>query len=431
MGWSLVRQKTFRAGKKLALKKPEIAIDAIRHGLEFGSAKADIGYNTLNKLLRGWEAKTRDIKVLGWSAKKMRQTYEGINRALWGEVHEGYKLYSYHSLVSDILKKAPDNISIKELKRIKSDIASFLNNAFGGQEWESKFWMSPKNLQYSRRALLAPDWTYSNLAIAKSPFSPSPIMRRFGRRYWRNMTLSIFSAIQGANYALNGHPTWDNEIGHRMDIDVTKIVHAYPWSDKNRRYYVKIAKQAREIQSWFQDPLKIAGNKMNPIAREVFEQATGHSAGSGFPAIWMREDKGFYESIPQRIWSIAGMFTPFSLRGNNFAFSLPMSKGMTNYKAIRGFQKALDAKEWMVFGKRVTKVDAIREIAKACELNSLNTEQLFTAALSDVRGKYYKEYFEALEKQDFDKVNETAQILYDLGATDKTIQQSMKRRSGK
>jgi len=122
------------------------------------------------------------------------------------------------------------------------------------------------------------------------------------------------------------------------------------------------------------------------------------------------------------------LFTPFSLRGNQFAFSLPASKGMTPFKAIQRFQRALDAKEWVVFGRHVAKWEAVDAIAQAADDNGLNAEQLYTAAMGSVRGKYYTRYFEALEKEDWDKADEVALILKNLGVTEKNIQQSAKRR---
>lgn len=430
---------TFRTGKKIQRERPDIIEDAIRHGLEIGSANADIGYQIVSRNLRSLEAKAMQGpfgKYVHQIPKKLRQGYEAVNKGLWEQVHEGYKTYSYYTIVADELARLPKNIKSTEISKVKKTVAKVLNDAFGGQEWESKFWLSPNNLHMARRAFLAPDWTLSNLSIFGRPIfeAKNPIVRRLGARYWRNMAASIFGATQALNYWSTGHFTWDNEPGHKLDIDITKIRQLVDEKlgrePSKQRYYVRIAKQAREVLSYYQDPLKIAGNKMSPMARQVFTQVTGHQPGSGFPADWTREELDFYESIPKRFITFANTFTPFSLSGNNFAFSLPMSKGMTPYKAIRYYQRALDAREHTVFGKKVTKWKTIEEIHQAVVDNGHNPKELFSAAMSSVRTKYYNAFYEALEKQDYEKINEIAKRLGELNVKSENIKQAMQRRMG-
>ncbi len=429
---------SFRAGKRFQEANPEVVMDFIRDGLELRTASADIGAGILSRSLKKLEVKVRTKGSLGRAVshfpRKLRQGIDLLNKGLWEQIHEGYKIASHYDILQRELPRIPDSAPARVRQKVRETIAEGINDAFGGQEWESKFWLTPQGLQYARRSFLAPDWTLSNLRIAGRGLKniKNPVERRMWLTYWRNMSLSVGATIQAMNYWSTGHFTWDNEINHKLDIDYTKLRRKIDRvlgrkSDK-QRHYVRIAKQAREVLSWFQDPLRIAGSKASPLVRETFKQATGHQAGSGFQAEWTREKQQFWESIPNRIKSMANLFTPFSLRGNQFAFSLPASRGMTNFKAIQAFQKALDAKEWVVFGKHVQKQDAIREIAQAAKDNGLDVKQLFTAAMGSVRGKYYDRYFKALEDENFKKAHEVALILKDLGATEKTINQSAKRR---
>jgi len=424
---------TFKAGKAIQKNVPGTTEDMFRHGLG-GSARSDIGMNSVMKALRGAEAKSRNVPILGSLTRGARKTFGAMDKLLWDEIHMGYKAYGYNKILGEELALAGKDLAPGQISQIKQTITKYLNNASGGQEWESKFWLSPEGLKYGRRALLSLDWTMSNMNIFGDLFSKNQLTQKLAKRYWRNMTLSVFGSTQGLNYMATGHGTWDNEPGHKLDIDITPLKHqlqklygTYDPKDK-QRYYVRIAKQAREIISWFQHPETILGNKASPLVRETIKQASQHGAGGGFPSDWTREDLDFWESIPLRIKSMAELFTPFSLSGNNFAFSLPMSKGMTPYKAIKAYQKALDAKQWELFGKRVTKTKAIAEIHKAAVDNGLNPKQLFTAAMGSVRGKYYDKFFEALDDGDTTKANEVAKILSELGATSKNIRQSAKRR---
>lgn len=431
------------AGKAIQRVHPEIVKDYIEAGGQLGRARADVGYSIVQRNIRAWEAQWRNVPGAKWVPRVLRKVHDLNNKVLWEQTHEGYKIFSFYDLVQNTYRRAERQgveLTGVQRKAIKEKMAHFVNDAFGGQEWESKFWLRPKHLQMSRRLLLAPDWTLSNINIAGRLIKDihDPVLRRATMIYWRNMAMSVFGTIQTLNYASTGHFTWDNEVGHKLDFDITGLMkHLGPVMDKmpgfeyqpKSRYYVRIAKQAREILSYFQDPLKIVGHKLSPVARQVARQMTSADPGSGFEAGWKRENKEFWESVPLRVKSIAEMFTPFSLRGNQFAFSMPMSRGMTNHKAIKAYQRALDAKQWWVFGKRVTKVGAVKAITKAAQGNQLNIDQLFRVSISSVRGKYYKRFYDALESENFEEANKIAEILYDLGATNETIEQSLKRRA--
>ena len=124
------------------------------------------------------------------------------------------------------------------------------------------------------------------------------------------MALSVFGATQALNYWSTGHFTWDNEVGHTMNIDVTKAMQArnkllaklipgfeYDPDDKTR-YYVRIAKQAREVLSWLEEPDVLFGNKTSPLAREVIRQIWSADPGGLYPPEWKREDLIFYSLFP-------------------------------------------------------------------------------------------------------------------------------------
>jgi len=435
---------TFRAGKLLA---DQYKSEGIRAGLKFESARADVGYNQVLKALRNLEARTRTIPYLKRAPQFMRWFYEGWNKILWRQYHEGLKLYSFHRLKSETYKNLPVDMSPEMLKTVNDKIASFVNDAFGGQEWEAHIMVSPRGLLYLRRGFLAPDWTLSNLRIAGRLVSDikDPLLRKMVIRYWRNMAANIFITHQAVNLATVGKFTWENEKGHKFDWDVTPFVKStktlwgqMPWTDTynadedKQRYYAKFAKQAREVFKWFDDPLKEVQAKMNPFARELVKQFTGYEPGSDFPADWKKYawERGFWtkDAGKKRLLSVAETFVPFSWRGSNFAFSLPLSKGMTKYKAINAFQKALDSSGWILGGRNVIKRDALKAIADACRINGIDPKPLFSMAIGEVRSKYYRAFYDAFQDGNMGKINEIALILKDLQASDKGLGKSMEFR---
>ena len=430
---------TFRAGKAIQKNRPEIALDAVEHGLQISKTSTDVAYSTMSKMLRQAEKALENVPGGGPVMRGIRKGYEGVQAALWNQFHTGSKLYAYHTIVADMLPRLPKTATPRDIKLLKREVVSILNDAFGGQQWESKFWLRPKNLQMARRVLLAPDWTLSNLSIAADAFKgiKNPVHRKLVWKYWRNMALSVVGTIQAINMATVGKPTWENEKGHELDIDVTPIMKKLGLLDEDskERRYVRLAKQAREVMSWVQHPVKIFGHKLSPMASELFKQFADHQFGSDYPADWTRKEYDeTVEKLGARVKSFLTKFRPFSLGGNQFAFSLPMSKGMTNYKAIRAYTEALDAQDWKSLltggaaGKRVTQAEVIKQITEAAELNGLETQDLLRVAVSNVRSKYYAAFWDALQDEDIDDANEAAKRLHDLDGMLSNLKRSLSGR---
>ncbi len=85
-----------------------------------------------------------------------------------------------------------------------------------------------------------------------------------------------------------------------------------------------------------------------------------------------------------------------------------MTKGMTNWKANVAITKALESyaedSMWPTIRKQpdfTKKLDAlVADILDAAERNGLDSKKIMTQALAETRGKYYGEFFKALEKGD-------------------------------
>ena len=130
---------------------------------------------------------------------------------------------------------------------------------------------------------------------------------------------------------------------------------------------------------WSYEPEKKLGAKLSPVLSEVIRQAGKVDPGSGYPTEF--KDKEFFPSVPKRLVSVAKMGIPFSMRHlvdgspKNFMFTLPASKGMTNYKTVDLFKKAI----------RINDINRVAEVYFAALENNLDAESLFKSAKSSVK----------------------------------------------
>ena len=229
-------------------------------------------------------------------------------------------------------------------------------------------------------------------------------------------------------------------MGNKTNIEVTKVVietnmllskiipgYKFNPSDK-QRYYIHFGKQAREITNWVFAPEKALGSKASPALRGLLLQFFSFEPNSLFPAEWTRKDLMSWESIPLRIKAFASTFVPFSIRGNNFLFSIPQSKGMTKFKAVRAYQRALEGETWRVLGKPGTKTEALDAITEAAIENGLNAKKLFMTARTGIIHKYYSLMWKAYEDEDIDEANKAAEILISYGVTAEGVKRSAKGR---
>jgi hypothetical protein len=167
----------------------------------------------------------------------------------------------------------------------------------------------------------------------------------------------------------------------------------------------------------------------------IFEQVTG-SEGD-FKAQWKQDHESFLESIPARAKAIGTEALPFTFRGNQFALSAPVRKGMTKYKAQQAYESVFELASSPNRLKSLLRGQAPSEgtipemtsqITDAAKRNGVPAEEVMKRALSTVRGHHYNEFFKAFSKGDRKKMDEEARALVQLGATGRGIEESVKRR---
>ena len=455
---------TFQEGLR-RMKDPDRLEDAIFHGLVVDpvhDAQLTIVHRDLMKL----EKRVQKIPVLKQAMKAFRWYNVKFDRALWAKYYTGLKFYTYEAIVEEMMRGLPDGkpVTPEISKALKEEIAKFVNDAYGGQEWESMAWASPKVQQLLVGTWLAPDYTISNLKIASNwglsmrretseagteavrKVRLNPVRTRQAFLYWRNAAANLVighAIMQAAVMAAFGDEdqgdkmlNWENEKGKKFDVDVTPIIrklvnapgpagrflrehHRYR---EGQRYYTHFGKQAREVWHWINNPWKTGRQKLHPVVQMAGEQIWG-SSGDGFDMPWVEQGLKGWETVPERGKALGEKFIPFSFRGNNFFFTSPMSKGMTNWKAGVALERALQeyadpglfvkAKE--VAGMRdptpeyVEALDTlVEDILDAADRNNLDSEKILSRAITSVRSSYYTDFFKASESGDEDRIRDAS-----------------------
>lgn len=359
-----------------------LAKDAIDHGISLG-ALSDIQIGKVDKAFKSLESSLKSVPIAGKLAKGARKTNELWDRSLWDYYHNTLKLEAYESQVASELKRSGAT-DPKQIKAIKEQIAGFVNDSFGGQQWEqSKVFGQPKMRQIMQWALLAPDWTVSTLKQAAAPVTGlikgNPAQAVAGTKFWLKAAVYNTLIAQAANYSTTkritgeGKFTWENDPGHELNIFAG-------FNADGTKRYVRTGKQFKEALEWMIKPEEKLGGKLSPVLREGLAQLTKHEPGSGFPTEFAEEE--FWDSLPKRIKKIALLPVPFSLTPylredapKSFMFSLPASKGMTKFKSVKLFKRAIQDQDF----------NRIKRVFFATVENNLNAKDLFKQAKSSVK----------------------------------------------
>jgi len=408
--------KIFKAmwrGEYDIYKKEPIARDAIEHGLQVG-ATSDIPVNMIQTKLNDMARKTRNVLVINKATAFLRTFNEQWDKALWNYLHDTLKLQGYESLCA---KMDPT----KDIKAQKEEIAQFVNDTFGGQNWDVLM-VSPKSLQLMSWFLLSPDWTLSTLRQALAPTgigtihkeAGSALRKKMGAHFWIKAGLYFGLGINMLNYMNRKrdekeHPEYyegeergffdrtmaGNAIGHKTHLFAGRY-------DDGTERYVRWGKQFRELPEMFFDDtgfspisatIKKIGGKMAPALQLASSILTGSSL-SGFRNDDINGKEGW-----DKVYGIAKTILkspfPFSSRtmfDENKEFhatdlAMPSSKGMTRYRSMELFKVA------------VAKGDErmLKEVYQDTLRNNLPAYTLFNASLAQLKAESTKEYNEGLK----------------------------------
>jgi len=430
--WNVYKSR--KRGKELIKRMDESVEAGIRSGLKI-DATNDVHLNTVTRALDTWVRGSKQVPLINKGFRVLKWANTKWDKALWDNYHRMLKMDSYNKIYVSNLEKYKDKPEVTE-KQIAREAANFVNDAFGGQNWDG--YLNKRNFkkyeQVSQLLFLAPDWTLSNLKIASRGLAgfmnlgPKTVNRQ-ARSYWYRAA-TMFSIVQQmaqygfwqANLSDEEKKThspwmWDNPPDEKWNINT------FTKDDKERWIMIKPLKQAREVLRYGTNFTEIVGNKLSPVVREIVEQFTSHSPGSGYPQPYAEME--FYESIPVRLKNMASKVLPLSLKGSSFAYALPKRSAMNFYKtnklftqALKGFAEGSDNPEGLI--------DFLNEIKLHSDDNNLDTKMIFTTAISTVRGMYYTEMFKALNTNNMVEVEKYAVAIARLQGDTKYVERSLK-----
>jgi len=398
-----LKNKDFEIFKQMPLAK-----DSIEHGVKYGSLP-DFQVARVREGLLSIERVTKNIPLIGRGTKLGREANDLWDRFLWDYYHNTLKLYAYEKSMVPALKRAEKisqkqygrSLNAEEIKAVKNEIGLFVNDSFGGQQWElQRFFNDVRNRQMIHWLLLSPDWTFSVLKQAFAPIKghrkavaggsierklAGTVLSKRAQLFWAKAIIYYNVVAQMANYTNTlrhtgtGRFTFDNAPGHKLDIFAG-------FNEDGTERYIRMGKQFREVAEWSYEPEKKLGAKLSPVLRAIMVQFSKSDPGSGFPTKF--RDLPFYESLPERGKALAKSFLPFSLRSlveehslQPFAFALPTSRGMTNAKTIREYKHAIKKGD----------IPRIIEISVAALRNNLDADQLFISANSFLKAEATKD----------------------------------------
>lgn len=320
------------------------AADAVEYatlqGLELDTFEGEIASH-LTSTLEKWSAQAKGALKAGQNAAKfvddagktrdvlrspltaLAHVNDKIQSATWNYIHNTGKLLAFNTMLVRMSKKFPE----KDFDVLARQVAASVNASMGGLSWRTMFGDARvrAGLQFF---MLAPDWTASNLIIARDVFMnmvpnlpknaqglpvvafrdliDPGVAAAFARKYWFNAAASLFVMKQLLNYAFTGHSTFDNPEGRWYDV----------YSGQNdpttkKPIYLMMQKQIREPFEAAKDPLTFLQRKASPLfslSARVISQRDPFGAPIATP-----EDSSFVRLYRNFGWAISGLLPiPFS-----------------------------------------------------------------------------------------------------------------------
>lgn len=364
-------------------KNQAVTRDGLEHGLQLG-AIPDVQVGRVRAMLQNVEKRTSGIPVLGKFTKALRGANDLWDSGLWDYYHNSLKMYAYEHFynrsIKSALAKGQSNINTKQ---IKTEIAQFVNDTFGGQSWDLLH-VNPKYQQMAHWLMLAPDWTLSTLRQAASvgglgstSAETAALRQAMGVSFWTKGAIYFWGGLNLLNYGITKKATgegrfmWDNTPGHKTHLFVGH-------NEDGTEQYLRWGKQFRELPEFFINPIAKFGAKLSPVVRASVIQFTGRAPGSTFSERFA--EKPFVESLPGRAKALGKGVLPFSISSvarsdSILGIGFPISKGMTPFKARQLFQDAIERKD----------DDRIKEVWVSALKNNLDANSLFVQARSSFK----------------------------------------------
>jgi hypothetical protein len=479
---------------KLARVHKETTKKWIRNGAIFSTTNPNLEQTLIDKDLISY-MKRHDpgdgkisLNPLYHGARAWKLYNEWMNKWLWSGMFPAIKLYA----MEHVYEEMTTNFDLRGVayneSALRRDIASLINDAFGGQNWDKYLWATPAARQWLHMIVFAPDWTISalnisgvvNLPLISEVVRPNQSMAQRDwqvRKYWPGMvgiTMTMIpQAIQAAIYmAFGGDPDegdsfWigNNEqdkngvLGIRGlggHIDITPLVRKLGWvpvvgykggETGKRRVYLRFAKQATEVfEGWAQVPFTTAMNKSSAAVRTAWEQMTGSNTAQwdlgfkdgGLRGFLVGNDGSIFDS---RFAYIGRKFIPMSimsvLDGRPTTFFAPTQRGQSKYVAVTQMTQILEAYANKGVYDRIASnpeymmnLEALApEVLNAARRNGYEPVEILKRAKSHVLSGLYKDFFIALNNGDFKELDDISKRIIRVGGKLESLLKSMELRA--
>ena len=141
---------------------------------------------------------------------------------LFGRMQRYLKVMDYGQKISNWVIDNPTATNA-QVKAAKLGYAREINAAYGGLNWEA-MGISKSHLSLLRLGMLAPDWTISNVDLARLMFTKGTAGEA-ARSHIMTALVGGMVLTEGINKILTGHFTNENPRGHELEIQIAPNVY--------------------------------------------------------------------------------------------------------------------------------------------------------------------------------------------------------------
>ena len=255
-------------------------------------------------------------------------------------------------------------------------------------------WINYSGKKWGSILLLARNWTFSNIdevaamsgrGLGTQGMTPveRSLMSQEARRFWTKTVTGFLVTSDTANYLASGHHLWENEEGHKLDINTGA-------KDKQGRdIYVPnpMYRAMRDIVGWTFHPARTALNKMEPTMKAGAEEILNEHFWNKQPIAPPGATAG--ESIQARAQHLGAAWTPLKdIYGQPGQVRTPVEKGAPFFGV------------WVSHGLLLpeTVYTALPPKSKKEFLKSLTPQEAATFERMKIRGRVVGEIAQKLKK---------------------------------
>jgi len=349
----------------------DVSMFAVGRGLKLGvraveDMQTDALYASINAMNGALDAAFP--KPIAAIPKTALAGWKNWNRfmdfAMWERFNTGAKLTvfakEYEKAILrnvELYKKNPNKYKLRSEDDIGTDVAEYVNDAFGGLDWyrmsentTNRIWRtmkleanSPSGRRLQQILMFAPDWTVANIRILSKAFpfmalrgkqkfssirggegrysalAPT-LLSQMHRQYALRATLFYMTTANAMNYLMSGHSIFDNDFHDKGDDrSWDEKLEDMSFVDLGDNRKMVWSKQYTEFFHWGSKPFRQGMNKMGTVPRipaEVLMNQKWLSPRGRAPAVY-DEDAAFWEKAAQISKHLAGKPTPITLQQIN------------------------------------------------------------------------------------------------------------------